>query len=92
MTHFFSFQIFFFKQTKHIISKPPLVLLLADLHSLHVVVHVHEPTQPGSVEGGIAAWWVHAHLLLIAIPDFVMNASCLRLCGCVGVYRKCGFG
>lgn len=38
-----------------------LVLLLA-LDSLHVVIHVHESTQPGSVEGSITAWGVHSHL------------------------------
>lgn len=57
----------------------PLVVLLV-LYPLHVVIHVHESTQPGSVEGSITARWVHAHLLLIAIPSFEMNASCLRLC------------
>lgn len=68
-----------------------LVLLLA-LHSLHVVVHVHKPAQPGSVEGSITAWRVHAHLLLVAIPFLNMNASCLRLCVCgCGCLQNGGF-
>lgn len=56
----------FFLINKH--KTPNFLVLLPVLHSLHVVVHIHEPTQPGSVEGCITAGRVHAHLLLIAIP------------------------
>lgn len=59
-----------------------LVLLLA-LDSLHVVIHVHESTQPGSVEGSITAWGVHSHLLLVANPFFRNE--------CIVLALECGF-
>lgn len=87
---FFLFQSFSVNK-QNTISSGFLVLLLA-LHSLHVVVHVHKPAQPGSVEGSITAWWVHAHLLLVAIPFLNVNASCLRLCVCgCGCLQNGGF-